>query len=403
MQIDKPRVLFVAPLPPPVHGSSVVSKQIKDSKLINDAFRCDFVNNSISRSMNEIGKFPIAKMGRYFAAYFSMLWKLLTHRYDLTYLAITVNGIGFLKDWPFAITARLLSRHHVIHQHNKGMDGYAERWPYSWMLRSCYKNAKVILLSWNLYADISKVVSKEQVMVCPNGLAMPELLIKGVNTVNAKPNAIPHFLFLSNLIESKGVYVLLDACKILKEDGYRFRCTFVGGETKQISRESFEHSIRERDLEDSVKYVGPKYGDEKEVFWNDANVFVFPTFYYNECFPLVVLEAMQHKLPVVTSNEAGIPDMVEDGKTGYLVDAQVLKDNSCNETLGSIAMEGEREKNRKFNATRGAEIARTLERLLTHPELRRQMGEAGYEHYKKYFTQEAFEKTMLECLRKSLK
>lgn len=392
----------MAPLPPPVHGSSVVSKQIKDSKLINDAFRCDFVNNSNSRKMNEIGKFPIAKIGRYLGAYFCMLWKLLTHRYDLTYLAITVNGIGFLKDWPFAITARLLSRHHVIHQHNKGMDGYVEKWPYSWMLRSCYKNAKVILLSWKLYEDISKVVSEEQVMVCPNGLTIPEILVNGEGNVKAKTNAIPVFLFLSNLIESKGVYVLLDACKILKDNGQKFRCVYVGGVSKQINIESFELSIHERGLEDCVKYVGPKYGEDKEAYWNDADVFVFPTFYYNECFPLVVLEAMQHRLPVVTSNEAGIPDMVKDGQNGYLVDAKVLKKNSSRETLGSLATDEEREKSRQFNAIRGAETARALELLLTNPDLRHQMGEAGYERYKRLYTQEVFENRMLECLKKSL-
>lgn len=403
MHNDKSRVLFVAPLPPPVHGSSVVSKQIKDSKLINNAFRCDFVNISISRRMNEIGMFPIVKIGRYFGAYFCMLWKLLSHRYDLTYLAITVNGVGFLKDWPFAITARLLSRSHVIHQHNKGVDCYAERWPYNWMLRSCYKNSKVILLSWRLYADISKVVSKEQVMVCHNGLSTPTVIVNRDEVVGARPNAIPQMLFLSNLIESKGVYVLLDACKMLNEKGILFRCVVVGSVSKQISKESFEQSIRERGLEECVEYVGPKYGDEKEAYWREASIFVFPSFYYNECFPLVVLEAMQHSLPVVASNEAGIPDMVEDGKNGYLVDAQVLRDNSCHETLGSSTTKEERETSRQFNATRGAETARVLERLLTNPSLRCQMGAAGYERYKRLFTQELFERKMLRCLKESLK
>ena len=50
------KVLFIAPLPPPVHGSAMVSQYIKDSKLVNEQFDCDFVNLSTSRRMDEIGK-----------------------------------------------------------------------------------------------------------------------------------------------------------------------------------------------------------------------------------------------------------------------------------------------------------------------------------------------------------
>ena len=47
------KILFIAPLPPPVHGSAMVSQYIKDSKLVNEQFDCDFVNLSTSRCMNE--------------------------------------------------------------------------------------------------------------------------------------------------------------------------------------------------------------------------------------------------------------------------------------------------------------------------------------------------------------
>ena len=54
------QVLFVTPLPPPVHGSAMVSQLIKDSALINEQFDCRFVNLSTSRRMEEIGKRSVA-------------------------------------------------------------------------------------------------------------------------------------------------------------------------------------------------------------------------------------------------------------------------------------------------------------------------------------------------------
>jgi glycosyltransferase involved in cell wall biosynthesis len=55
------------------------------------------------------------------------------------------------------------------------------------------------------------------------------------------------------------------------------------------------------------------------MFFEKSHIFVFPTFYYYECFPLVLLEAMQHALPVISTDEGGIPDIAETGITGYIV------------------------------------------------------------------------------------
>ena len=472
------KILFIAPLPPPVHGSAMVSQYIKDSKLIQEQYDCDFVNLSTSRRMDEIGKGGMKKILRFIGAYFSLLWKLLTRRYDLCYLAITCHDMGFLKDAPFVLLCKLFRRKVLIHQHNKGMSGCVERWPYRWLLPLVYRNTTVMLLSWHLYDDIAKVVKREQVVVCANGIpqitdngqqtkatkllstdchpdgdtklvgedenensqssslvahcsslsnsvqdnltqnsrnpqngkslrpcchpdgntnpytlhtkqeishtdftdytdgkSLTPLLVSGVSAEGQQPIAnsqepsAPRLLFLSNLIPSKGVYVLLDACRILRERGLTFVCDFVGGETKEIDRAAFEAAVRERGLESIVCYHGPKYGEEKEEHWRRADIFVFPTFYFNECFPLVLLEAMQWRLPLVSSDEGGIPDIVKDGVNGYVCQRQDVQS-----------------------------LAEALERLITDPALRQQMGERGYQRYLDLYTLEAFEKRFVEQL-----
>ena len=52
----------------------------------------------------------------------------------------------------------------------------------------------------------------------------------------------------------------------------------------------------------------------REAFLQTADIFVFPTFYFNECFPLVIIEAMMNGLPVISTDEGGIRDEVKDGK-----------------------------------------------------------------------------------------
>ena len=414
------RILFIAPLPPPVHGSAMVSKYIKDSAKVQSVAQCEWVNLSTSRRMDEIGKGGAMKLLRFMGAYLKTLWLLLTHRYDLCYLAITCHGIGFLKDAPFVWLCKMFGCRVLIHQHNKGMSNCIERWPYRWLIPYIYKRARVMLLSWHLYPDIAKVVKREQVVICANGIretvSGERSVLNGTDikpstqnpqqeqrdltkhstlnsqhyTLNSKHytlhtkqehrdltkpltahrSPLPvNLLFLSNLIPSKGVYVLLDACRILKDKGLDFQCNFVGGETKEIDRARFEAEVQRRGLEGMVRYEGPKYGEEKEEYWRSSDVFVQPTF--EDCFPLTIVEAMQHGLPVVSTTEGAVPDMVADGVNGFVCER---KDVSG--------------------------LAVALERLITDASLRMRMGEVGRKRYEEEFTLERFERRFVECLRR---
>lgn len=370
----KSRILYIGTFPPPVHGSAVVSLQIKNSKIINSLFNIDYVNIGTCRKMEEAGKPSVLKFFRFLYSYFNVFFTLLIYNYDVCWLAITCHGIGFLKDAPFVLLCKLFRKKIVIHQHNKGMADDVDRWPYKWLLPLCYRNAKVILLSWYLYSDIEKVVKKEDVFICPNGIKVQEFK-SSINDNEKKSrvgeleNRVPRLLFLSNLIESKGVLVLLDALKILKDKGYLFICDFVGGETKEIDSNRFNEEVEKRGLNEIAIYQGRKYGEEKEEAFDQSDIFVFPTYYPNETFGLVNLEAMAHKKPVVSTNEGGIPDVIKHGENGLISERK--NPDSLAQCIGS---------------------------LLDSGELRERMGEDGYQKLKEHFTEEKFEDNLLQIL-----
>ena len=201
-------------------------------------------------------------------------------------------------------------------------------------------------------------------MICPNGI--PEIFESEPHF--ERNNEVPHLLFLSNLIPSKGVYVLLDACKILKDKGYKFVCDFAGGESKEITREVFEDATSERGISEYVVYHGPKYGRDKNKYFENSDIFVFPTYY--ETFGLVNLEAMQYKLPIVTTDEGGIPDVVTDGENGFVCQR---KDSTS--------------------------VANAIENLFNDKNIRIQMGENGYKIFKEKFTLEKFNKNIARILK----
>lgn len=360
MMSERRRILFLAPLPPPVHGSAVVSDCIRRSPVIGGRFDCDFVNLSTSRANSEVGGKGIRKFGRFLSAYFKTLARLVAYRYDLCYIALTCYGKGFLKDAPFALLCKTFGRRLVIHQHNKGMASYADKPLYRTLYKWVYSGSRVILLSWNLYPDIESVVSRGHVSVCPNGIEDVPLPAKTAGDV-------PEILFMSNLMESKGPLVLLDACMNLKSNGIPFHCTLAGDETLEISRCRMLSEIESRGLSGEVRYAGPCYGAEKEALLSSAGIFVHPS--SNDCFPLVILEAMRSGIPVVSTREGGIPDMVRDGVDGILC--------SC---------------------ASADELAAAVGRLCSDAGLREKMGRAGRESFESRFVVGAFEYGLADIL-----
>jgi len=170
----KKKILFIMHLPPPVHGLSMVSQQIHNSAKINDFFCCKYVNLSASRKASEITQYSflssIRKIGRLTFSFFKTLKHLIFFRPDSCYLTITCHGIPFLKDAPFVLLCKLFHCKIIIHQHNKGMSAYVKKPLYHFLFSIVYKNSTVILLSERLYDDISSIVKKEQIRICPNGI-----------------------------------------------------------------------------------------------------------------------------------------------------------------------------------------------------------------------------------------
>ncbi|SRR5690554_314645 len=364
MNKTRKNILFMLHLPPPVHGSTIVGKLVKESKVINDTFQGRYINLILSKNVQESGKTNLKKLLRFTVIWFHLLGKLIHRKPDLCYYALTTTGSGFKKDVLLIALLRLFRVRIVYHIHNKGII-FAQKSRINHLLyRFVFKDCRVILLSQYLYYDIEAYVSQDQVYICPNGIQDYQPNTAFLTRLENKPFRI---LFFSNLIEEKGVFVLVEACAILRDKGYIFQCDFVGGEG-DVSADQLIMLVKEKGLTDQVKYLGKRYGKLKEMSFEQADVFTLPSRY--DCFPLAVLEAMQHSLPVITAHEGGMPDMVDEGSTGFLI-------------------------SRYDDA---AALAEKLEYLLTNPSLRKQMGANGRIKYEKSFTLHMFEQRMNNIL-----
>lgn len=310
------KILLILHLPPPVHGAAMVGQYIKDSQSFNGQFRVRYINLSTSVSVDEIGKNGLKKWLRYAILlsktfYYGMFW-----RPDLVYITLSSHGAGLVKDSIVVLICRLLRLKHVFHFHNKGVKQYAKTPIGAFLYPFVFKKAEVILLSPQLYSDIAEFVPLERVQYCANGIPVITEQTSTNKQVHSQDSPL-ELLFLSNLISNKGIWEVMHACRLLRDQKMVFYCTLAGREG-DVKVEELKEFINRHHLEEFVEYIGIVSGETKSKVFEKAKIFLHPT--KEDCFPLVLLEAMQFGLPIISTHEGAIPEIVEDGLNGFLIE-----------------------------------------------------------------------------------
>lgn len=134
---------------------------------------------------------------------------------------------------------------------------------------------------------------------------------------NQAPN---HFVAVGRLVEKKGFPFLIEACRLLRERHHDFHCTLVGDGPDE---DSLAGMVSEYQLQEVVKLAGTQPQEQLVQILRSATAVVLPCIISKsgdrDGLPTVLLEAMAMGLATVSTNVAGVPEIIDDGKTGFLV------------------------------------------------------------------------------------
>jgi len=168
----------------------------------------------------------------------------------------------------------------------------------------------------------------------------------------------PLILAIGRLIPKKGFADLIRACGLLAERGTSFHCEIIG---EGPLKEELCDEVDQLNLQSRITFSGSQPQREIRRRLAAANVFVLPSIVDSEGgsdnLPTVIMEAMATGLPIVSTNVGGIPEMVIQNETGFLVQP------------GDISA-----------------LAQAIEKLVNNRSLAEKLGQTGYERALRLFS-----------------
>ncbi len=279
---------------------------------------------------------------------------------------------------PLILTTHSLETHRPWKVEQLGNGYFLSRW----LENHAYNTADgVIAVSQQMKTDVIEAygINPEKVTIIHNGIDpefyKPTFDLELLNEYGINPD-VPFVLFVGRITRQKGISQLISAAKYFDKNCQIVLCAGAP-DTPEIAAET-ETLINElKSQRDGVILISEMLPREKiKVLYSHARVFACPSLY--EPFGIINLEAMSCETPVVGSSVGGIPEIIIEGKTGYLI------------PLESVSRTNFNPKNpEEFQK----EFASKINILLNDESLANQMGKAGRERVLEKFSWESIAKT----------
>jgi len=332
-------LLLIGPLPNPITGVSLANQIVLNFLPKYTENKVDFINTNYSVLKEDIGKFNFKKVLHYVKQY-KELYKI--KKSDKVYMTPGQTFFGVLKYYPYFLTATLFKKEIIVHIHGnhlwkeyKNLSGLKKKLFHKTLAMS----DKGIVLSESLKKNLVPFLPDNKIFILKN--FVEDFLFESKSKKNFNKLRI---IYLSNLMQEKGILDLLEALVILKQNNVDFEAQIAGGMDDSMKEKIGSYLDK---LDDHVKYLGLTYGHDKKTLLEWGNVFVFPTYYAMEGQPISIFEAMATGNIILTTNHAGIPDVFKEGINGFYIekkspDSIASKLIEMNQNLGNYKKISER-------------------------------------------------------------
>jgi glycosyltransferase involved in cell wall biosynthesis len=350
-------VVFMGALPPPI-GGAAKNNQIMVSAL-EPLVDLVLINTSLSKLSHD--RFSIHKLQRIKVILhgISKIWKCRRKLRNSAFYFVPDGGLGVLSQLPLAVLMRILTSNIFIHHRNYSyIDTPSALHRALWQITGL--QARHIFLSPTMTIEFSRVYGLYQSLEVSN-LAFLDVKPASRSQPSEGCWRVGH---LSNLCREKGAHDVMDCFEQAVRRSVPISLHLAGPILDADVQERI--SILERRYPDKIRYYGSLSGVEKDRFFHELDLFLFPTRFKKEAMPNVLFESLAAGTFVIAYGRGCIPDMLppDDGLVVSLDDdfGQIVCDWIARRSLTS-ERSVQQSRQLKYMKKAGASIA-ALSQLL---------------------------------------
>jgi glycosyltransferase involved in cell wall biosynthesis len=315
----KPRVLVVGPHPSQIGGVATFLGILLSSEILRQNYKLIHLDTSRSeQGIGVAGKFAPINLVYFMRQYTRFLQVSLQSKPQIMHIPINMSW-AFWKEAAFILLAQKLGMKVVAHLHEGAFDKYYLKCStfVRWLIGRVLHHADVVIALSNRWKDflLKEVSSDLNIEVVPN--TVDPLFASAIHKAEME-NSEKIVLYVGGLGYKKGVFDILKAVPIVVSYFRDAHFFFAGSPENRSVREDLRQISAEGNLNGHIEFLGVVTGQEKLALFQKATLFVFPS--YADNLPYALLEAMSVGLPVITTPVGSIPEIVQDGKNGFLIE-----------------------------------------------------------------------------------
>lgn len=296
------KILFIGQFPPPIHGVSYINKVIKNSERINKKLDIIYYDYRFTNNISSIGKYKLKSLLYFINNIFQILKILRKEKREIVFTIVPV-GIAFYRDLILILIIRLFFKlNFKLYLHAGNIDSFIKKNPINkslYMYLSSFST--FIFLREGLYKSLD--INFKNVSILNNFYPKLDFTLEKTEDNKIK------ILFLSNYIEDKGVLLAIEIFKKIVKKNKMVECFLVGSDA-DLNKEQLNLLI-DPEYSEQIKVLGPLYGFEKYNLMSSCDLFIFPSKYEREAFPVTILEAVACGCLVINSSINGINEIFD--------------------------------------------------------------------------------------------
>lgn len=313
----KIKILVVGQTPPPFGGQAMMIERLVKASFIQ--IEIIHIRMGFSDNFKSVGTFDLSKITHLFSLITKIIYARFKHNVKILYYPPAgPNRNPFFRDLIILGFTRFLFSKTIYHFRAAGISELIEQQSplVRKIARIIYgKPTASIQLSGLNPAD-GKYFDAKLRFIIKNGLEDSAQTYLPIHRSRAKKI---NLLYAGVINETKGILILLEAAKLLKDRSFDFNLVCIGDFASHEFQSTVEARLSHYGLKNFVSFPGVRTGDAKWQEFVQADIFCFPSFFESESFGNVVVEAMMFELPVIATRWRGIPDIVDENETGFLI------------------------------------------------------------------------------------